>query len=259
MNGGKSVYGIKVIMQKRNITSFLLASLMLLVTQLAAQRVLLSESVDTVNEVPMFGPNRSVFVYPLVKIGVFTPPYEKGGVVNFWSSTVSGELRTKAKICRWNALVLDVGYRCDRFILSQDDTSYLPTYSGKHKRERLSTHNITFSLCDRINFGRRGNIQGIYLDFGFYGDYVARAAHFYVEEFYDSNSAAAGHTKLKVKNTDLPFINRLNYGFTARFGWEWGSVFAMYRMTDLIMDPPLTEYTDMPNISAGVEMYFVSY
>lgn len=228
-------------------------------TQVAAQRTVLSEVVDTAQEIPTFGPNRSIYLFPLVKIGLFTPPYEKGGVVNYWSGTVSYEIRTKAKICSWNALVLDVGYRCDRFSISQDDTSYLPTYSGKHKRERLSTHNITFALCDRINFGRRGNIQGIYLDFGFYGDYVARAAHFYVEEFYDSNSPAAGHTKLKVKNTDLPFINRLNYGLTVRYGWEWGSIFAMYRMTDLVNDPPLTDYPDMPRISAGMEMYFVAY
>ena len=246
-------------MQKRNF-SFLLALLLLFPLWAGAQNVLLRETPDTLPEVPMFGPNRSVYVYPLVKIGLFTPPYEKGGITNFWSSTVSGEVRTKAKICKWNALVLDIGYRCDRFIISQKDTSYLPTYSGKHKRERLSTHNVTFSLCDRINFGRRGNIQGIYLDFGFYGDYVVRAAHFFVEEYYDSNSPVAGHVKLKVRNTDLPFINRLNFGLTARYGWEWGSVFAMYRISDLIIDqPPLTEYPDMPFISVGVEMYWVVY
>ena len=225
---------------------------------LVAQRVLLHEEPDTTGEIPMFGKNRSVYVHHLMKIGVFAPLYETGAETNFWSTSVSSELRCKAKICSWNALVLDFGYRCDRFVINQKQTKLLPGFSGNHKRERLSLHNISFALCDRINFGRRGNILGIYMDFGFYGDYAFRAAHLYVDEFYDSNSPAAVHTRTRVKNTQLQYVNRLNYGLTARFGWEWASVFAMYRMTELITDnPPLTEYPDMPKLVIGIEMYAI--
>lgn len=240
--------------------NILLVLCVVLSVQLSAQRVLLEERVDTTHEIPKFGPNRMWFTYPLVKIGVFTPPYEKGGVTNFWSTSLSYEIRTKLKLLKWNALVFDLGYRCDRFIINQDDTSYLPTYSGRHKRERLSTQNVTLTVCDRINFGRRGNIQGIYLDFGVYSDYVVRSAHVAVDEYYDSNSSVATHGKVRVKTTHLQFINRLNYGLTARFGWEWGSAFAMYRVSDLIIDDlPDSNYPDMPFITVGIEMYFVSY
>lgn len=242
------------------IFNFLLGCLVLAGLNLSAQRVLLAETVDTTGEIPRFGPNRAFYLYPLIKFGVFTPPYENGGVVDLWSSTLSYEIRSKVKLCSWNAVVFDLGYRCDRFSINQDDTSYLPTYTGRHKRERLSTHNFTMTFCDRINFGRRGNIQGIYLDFGIYGDLVVRAAHLAVDEYYDSNSPSAGHVKIKVKNTRLPFINDLNYGLTARFGWEWGSAFVMYRLSELIRDnPPLTAYPDMPFLSAGMEFYFVAY
>jgi hypothetical protein len=225
-----------------------------------AQRILLDENVDTVRAIPRIGPNRLFYAYPVIKAGLIAPPYEKGAKTNFWSSSVSYEIRNKLKLWSWNALVFDFGYRCDRFLLNQDDTSQLPTYSGRHKRERISTHNLSLSLCDRINFGRRGNIQGIYVDFGVYGDYVMRAAHFYVDEHYDSNSPVAGHTKIKVKNTQLQFINRWNYGATARFGWEWGSAFVMYRLSDLVKDNvPSVNYPELPRLSVGMEMYFVAY
>jgi hypothetical protein len=169
---------------------------------------------------------------------------------------LSAELRTKAKICSWNALVLDFGYRCDRYGIGKNDASGIPGFGNAHKRERLSLHNMSFALCDRINFGRRGNILGIYTDFGFYGDLLFRGAHLMVDEYYDSNSEFAERTIERTKQTHLPFLSRFNYGFTARFGWEWGSIFAMYRINELVVDrPPITVYSDFPRLTAGVEMY----
>ena len=242
----------------RKLIFSLLFALCVLPGSLLAQRVLVHEEPDTSGEIPLYGKNRSLYVHPLMKLGVFAPVYEKGLRLNFWSTSVSAEARMKAKICRWNALVLDFGYRCDRFILDQKDSSYLPWFTGNHKRERLSTHNLSFALCDRINFGKRGDILGIYLDFGFYGDFLMRGAHLVVDEYYDSNSPVASHVKSKTKLTQLNYLNRLNYGFTARFGWEWGSFYAMYRMTDLIMDESVfVQYPDMPRVVAGVELYFL--
>lgn len=241
---------------QRLIFKIILACCVLYTGGLSAQKVLVHENPDTTGKIPVFGRNRLLYAHPLVKIGVFAPIYEKGGRTNLLSTSVSGELRGKFKICKWNALTLDVGYRCDRWLINQDDTSYLPTYTGsRHKRERLSTQNITFAFCDRINFDRRGNILGLYVDLGVYGDYAFRAAHVYSDEYYDSNSPVATHVKTRVKLTHLQYINRFNYGLTARIGWEWASVFAMYRVTDLIIDQPQTDYPDMPRLVIGIEMY----
>lgn len=234
----------------------LLALCLAMSGSLTAQRVLVHEEPDTTGEIPMIGKNRSIYAHQLIKIGLFAPVYESGAKLNFWSTSLSYEVRTKAKICSWNALILDFGYRCDRFIIDQEQTKLLPGFFGNHKRERISNHNVSFALCDRFNFGRRGNILGIYLDAGFYGDYVFRATHLYVDEFYNSNSPVATHTRTRVKDTQLQYMNRMNYGLTARLGWEWGSVYAMYRMTDMIKDnPPLTVYPDLPKLVIGIEMY----
>lgn len=225
---------------------------------LMAQRVLVNEEPDTSSDIPMYGKNRSVYTHVLVKLGGFVPLEDDGLFLQPWNSSVSVEFRTKAKICRWNALVLDIGYRCDRFVIEEDTAQVIPFLGLDHKRERISCHNVTFSLCDRINFGRRGNILGIYLDYGFYGDYIFRSSHLTVDEYYDSNSISGRHVKMKARSTRLAYINQLNYGLTARFGWEWGSVFGMYRMTDLILDPsPFDPWPDMPKLVVGVEMYFV--
>lgn len=241
-------------MQKRIYSTVVL--LMMFCAIVSAQNVLLQEEPDTTGEVPLFGRNRAVYAHPLIKLGAVIPVYEDGGEIGLLSTTGSAELRTKAKICSWKSLILDFGYRCDRYSIGKDDALGIPGFGGVHKRERLSLHNISFSLCDRINFGRRGNILGIYTDVGFYGDLLFRGAHLMVNEYYDSNSETAERTIQRVKQTHLPFLSRFNYGFTARFGWEWGSFFAMYRINDLVVDrPPLTIYSDFPRFMAGVEMY----
>lgn len=239
------------------ICKILIVSGVVLCSQLPAQRVVVEEIPDTTGIIPSYGKNRSIYVHELIKIGVFAPPYDDGLQLNFWNSSVSAEVRTKAKICSWNALVLDIGYRCDRFSIAKNATQVIPYFGQSIKRERVSMHNISFALCDRINFGRRGNILGIYLDYGFYGDYLFRASHLQVQEYYDSNSSGAQHVLIRSKETRLSYINQLNYGLTARFGWEWGSFYGMYRMTDLILDPdPLTHWPDFPKLVVGVEMYF---
>lgn len=245
---------------QKSICKILLVFCLVFSAQLSAQRMIVQESPDTSGEIPSFGPNRAIFYYPLIKIGAFVPIYDQGIYLNPWCSSMSYELRTKAKICKWNALVLDIGYRCDRFSIKENVDHTIPFFGGNSKRSRLSSHNVTFALCDRINFGRRANIQGIYLDFGFFGDYVFRSSHLTVYEYYDSNSIAGDHVKSKVRATKLPYINKLNYGLTARFGWEWGSFYGMYRMTDLIMDPDIfTPWPDVPKLVVGLEWYFVSY
>jgi hypothetical protein len=243
---------------QRSIFKILVVFCTLCSADVLAQRTVVQESPDTSGEIPLYGKNRAMYVHQLVKIGMFAPVYDEGMFLNPWATSLSYELRTKAKICSWNALVLDVGYRCDRFPIKEDTAHMIPFYGSNHKRARVSCHNITFSLCDRINFGRRGNILGIYLDLGFYGDYLFRSSHLVVDEHYDSNAQGAQHYVNKLRMTRLSYINQLNYGLTARFGWEWGSVYGMYRMTDLILDPDaLTSWPDMPKLVVGVEMYFV--
>lgn len=243
---------------QRSIFKIAFVFCIVLSAHLQAQRILVQESPDTSGEIPMYGPNRSIYVHQLVKIGAFVPVYDSGIYLQPWNSSLSYELRTKAKICSWNALVLDFGYRCDRFIIKEDTAQVIPFLGLDHKRERITTHNVSFSLCDRINFGKRGNILGIYLDYGFYGDYVFRSSHMTVDEYYDSNSISGRHVKVKARSTRLAYINQLNYGLTARFGWEWGSFYSMYRMTDLILDPDaLTPWPDMPRLVVGVEMFIV--
>jgi hypothetical protein len=245
---------------QKSICKLLIVLCMLHCGDAMAQRVLVHEEPDTSGEIPSFGPNRAIFYYPLIKIGTFVPVYDVGMYLNPWCTAMSYELRTKAKICKWNALVLDIGYRCDRFSIKEDPDHIIPYYGGNSKRSRVSCHNVTFALCDRINFGRRANIQGIYLDFGFYGDFIFRSSHLTVYEYYDSNSQNGTHVRSKTRVTKLQYINQLNYGLTARFGWEWGSFYGCYRMTDLILDPdPFTPWPDMPKLTVGLEWYFVSY
>lgn len=243
---------------RRSVFKILLVLCIVLPAAVSAQRRLVEEMPDTSGEIPLYGKNRAIYLHQVVKLGAFMPVYDEGMFLNPFCTAMSYEFRTKAKICSWNALVLDIGYRCDRFSIDPDTSHIIPFYKANHKRARVSCHNLTFSLCDRINFGRRGNILGIYLDYGFYGDYVFRSSHLIVDEYYDSNAIGPRHVVNKSRMTKLAYINQLNYGLTARFGWEWGSFYGMYRMTDLILDPDaFTSWPDMPKLAVGIEFYLI--
>jgi hypothetical protein len=195
--------------------------------------VLVDHEVDTSGKIPKFGPNRLFFVTFYSHLGALPGPQVYGAQTNWWSYSLAYGVRMKLKFFSWNSLVWDIGYRCDRFSIRQKVPKLYPLTTDNHVRERISLHNFSFTLCDRINFGKRGNVLGNWLDFGVYGDYIFRSANVFLDQHYDSNGTQGHNFRVRTSIIGLPYVEKMNYGITVRAGGEITSVFIQYRVNKL--------------------------
>ncbi len=213
-------------------------------------RVLISRDVDTSGKIPTFGPNRLFFLTLYNQLGLMPGPQVFGAQTNWWSTSYAYGIRGKLRLFYWNALVMDVCYRYDRYSIRQNTPKLAPLITANHVRERISLHNFSVTLCDRINFRRRGDVLGDWIDIGVYADNIFRSTNVFVDQHYDSNGASGFHYKVKTKIVRLPYIEKVNYGLTLRIGSEFYSLFMQYRMNDLFnYDSPNNR--DLPKVIVG--------
>jgi hypothetical protein len=230
----------------------LLTALLLLVLAAPAQSI--NESVDTTQAIPKFGANRRFHRDAYLGLGVITGPQQAGAYTNWWSSSLAFGLRGKLKLWSWESLVLDLGYRYDRFSLNQKKVKRLPVDQLAHQRERISVHNLSTTFCNRISLGKHGDVLGRFLDVGIYGDLVFRTTNVYLDQYYDSNSEMANRFRIKSRLSRLPYIQPANYGLVVRLGSNNSSFFGMWRMNDLVKDSADRNYPDLPRLVVGIQI-----
>jgi hypothetical protein len=220
-----------------------------------AQRVVFARDVDTSGEVGKFGPNRLFFVHGLVQAGFIVGPQETGMRTTWSSGWFNYGMRMKLKLWSWESVTMDLGYRYDRFNIRQKSAKSLPLEPAKHQKQHLSVNNVSISFCNRINFRRRGNVLGNWMEFGVYGDWAFRTSNRYVDRYYDSNSSSGYEHVLHTAIVKLPYIEEWNYGFTFRAGGNVLGFCLNYRVNELIIDAPDQDYPDLPKLSVGIELY----
>lgn len=215
-----------------------------------AQEVLLSENVkgDTVRS--NFGPNKTHYLIMYTGIGFFVSPSNKGSDVNPYSSSdYRIGARYKLKLCSWEAIGFDVYYNTNNFNLKQNDQKTIPNKT-LHDKEKVVTNNVAVDLFNRINFGKRGNVLGKYLDLGFYFSYYFASKHVYKDTFTSANSAFA--TRNKVVNRGMKYFSDYNYGPIMRIGNNRYTLYAQYRMTPYFIQG--FNFADMPIVVAGIQV-----
>ncbi len=209
--------------------------------------------VDTTQRIPRLGPNR-LFHYDLcIGTGLITGPEQNGAATNWWSSSVSFAARGKLKLWSWESLVLDLGYRYDRYSINQKKVKRLPIDPLAHQRERISVSNFSVAFCNRISLGRHGNVQGRFIDAGVYADWAFRATNVYLDQFFDSNSPA-GRARIKTKLSRLNYIEPVNYGLMFRVGSDNAAFFGQWRLNELIIDSEDRNYPDLPQLIVGFQV-----
>ena len=219
-------------------------------------RTLVRYDVDTSGEIPKFGPNRLFYLHGLSRIGEMAGPQNYGLQTNWWSYSILYGFRMKLKLWSWESVVMDLGYHYDRYSLRMDTPRLSPLENSNHQREKIVIHNFSGAICDRINFGRRGNVMGLYPDLGVYGDYGFYNSNVYVNQYYVSNSPSGYHYKVKTKINRLPYLEKFNYGLTARIGGDYGGIFVLWRWNDLIKQSYTNIERDLPKLTVGIEVYW---
>jgi hypothetical protein len=195
-----------------------------------------------------YGPNKKHYIYPYIKAGQVLGTSADSLPTKYWGSGNLGfGFRYKNKLTSWWSHGLDLNYNYQSFSIAQKDEKMLID-NNQYEKERLNLHQIAGSYYWRFQIGRAGNYLGKYLDIGGYGAWNMGKNHVIKS---DNNIPGASKQKTKLKNVN--YLEDIEYGVLARFGFPRVAFFGQYRLSTLLKNVP--EDSEMlPNISVGLEI-----
>ncbi len=225
--------------------------------QVFSQKVVISKDVDKQYE-GNHGPNMRHYGYFYSGLGVVADyDEEAGSAIKFWGS---GEYtvgyRYKLKLLSFYALGLDASFSHTRYNYEKDDINVFDpanplTYAQNEKRHLLVNNALGLEIYQRINFGRRGNTLGNYLDVGIMGNWNHTVKEVIVKE-YDDNAYYAGKSRLVNRKLDFP--EPFSYAVSARIGHNKFDIYGRYRLSDYFKDG--YDIPELPRLTLGLEMGF---
>ncbi len=212
-----------------------------------SQNIVMHQTVDD-TIIPKHGPNLRNYSHFYVGYGFIAgKPDAIGSDINYGNSGnfVFG-FRYKFKICKFWAIGYDIDLNTYSYNLKQDSTKITPN-KILHKKESLNTTNLGMGLYTRFNFGRRGNQIGKFIDLGAYGDFMVAAKNYTKDELNNGNIVKTTISKLK-------YFEPLNYGATARIGFNRYVLYGNYRISDMFESSYI--YPELPRITIGLQIGF---
>lgn len=207
-----------------------------------AQKVLLSQDVLQDTVVPKKGPNRKSFSHLYVGYGLIFGD--------------EGNLKTKQP----GTSDFRIGYRLKRKVSESfsfgGEVSYIKN-SFRPKNNPAGIEKVKFivnraeaGLYLRLNYGKRGDKIGNFIDIGGSGGWIFKSALIQTDKkpvstFINANT-------LQTKYTGLSFIEDLSYSGLIRIGFGRYVFYGEYRISDVIA--PAYSRDDLPRITAGIQI-----
>jgi hypothetical protein len=229
-----------------NKTTTIFASLLILSMGVFAQEEILemNPAVDTIE--PVQGPNRKHFVHPFMSFGLCIDAGETGAQVKQPRvDQFSLGFRYKRRVAEHFAWGWDLAYNVNDYSLKQNLIKTTPD-SFLYDRQRMIFYNAQVGLYVRINYGKRGNTLGNYIDLAGYGDAVFAHTLFTKKRLNDKYNSVE-----RTRLSGLGYFQRLNYGAQVRFGFKKIIFYGQYRLSDMFYKPE--NFAELPRIIAGIQ------
>lgn len=216
---------------------------------LNAQEVLIRQfpGLDTLPK--NYGPNRDSYFAGLIGYGHFFGPSDSSAAdLNVPRSIyISYGYRTKFKLSEGFNLGSDFLFEYRNYNIKQSSTKEVfgPT---THRKERLLQGSVAWSLFARINFSKRGNHLGKYLDF-FGAIHYTPINRYLVFDRLDDSTGAKMHKQVY---TRLQFTQKLYTQVGIRYGISFFQLQVFYRPTNLFKRKNDFPFPELPRFGAGI-------
>ncbi len=207
------------------------------------QEVIIEESNLNDTIIKKVGPNYKHYTHPFMSFGLNALPGETGAEVKPGLDYFDFGVRYKFRIAEPLAVGFDLAYSSTTFRLKQAGSKNTPD-TALYDAQRLEFHSARLGAYFRINYGRRGNSLGKYIDLGAYGEYVFAHTLFTKITLADGSVARINRSKLN-------YYQPINYGLQARIGFNKIVLFANYRLSKVFFAP--YNFTELPPLIAGVQ------
>ncbi len=206
-----------------------------------AQKVLLSQDVALDTIVPKKGPNRNNFSHLYVGYGVLFGN-EPGGLKTKLPGTSDfrAGFRYKRRLSQTFALGFDLAYVKNSFKLKDTNVD----------KEKYIVNKAEGGFYLRMNYGKRGDRVGNFIDLGGSAGYVFRSAHVLTDRQPVTTTFRA--KSLQVKYTGLSFFEDVSYSALMRVGFGRYIFYGEYRLSDVISKSHSSR--DLPYITAGFQI-----
>lgn len=224
----------------------LLITIITLCLPLTAQTVVMKQNVLADSVKSHFGPNQRNYINGFIAFGFILGPSENQGSAIRYGCSNHFEigLRYKLKLCNHYALGTDLSYNSHTYSIKQATEKTFPD-KVLHDKESYTDHAVELSIFQRINYGRRGNYTGNFIDMGAWGSYTFAAVNFTKDKLESGNV-------IKTKISHLNYPEELGYGFLLRFGFNRYVIYGKYRMSN-IFEKSCT-YAELPRYVAGIQI-----
>jgi hypothetical protein len=207
-----------------------------------------------VTEVPHYRKSREFVTEFFMYTGVNGFQVNRTYAVNPYSFNSGMELRLKTKLAAKTELTGAFGLGISSISINQRNNKPAPLTSAEHSRERITHGGLRASLGMRYHLPDRkkenGDVIKMEVDAEARGEADFYTANIFTDHFTDAGNAAGKNFRVKTRITDLPYMNKLNCGVTARLTRNNCSVFANYRISSLIRNP--FGEADLPKLTIGV-------
>ncbi|MCX6258602.1 MAG: hypothetical protein NTW49_12005 [Bacteroidia bacterium] len=220
---------------------------------LSAQNVVLEQkpSKDTIEA--KWGQNMKNFIHFYIRWDFMVGKNDVGANYKPGSSNFDFGMRYKLKLCKYDAIGMDFNFlSTSNYKLKQDNLSVMINQgdTGNFKKESLTFTSLGLEFFNRINYGRRGNAIGKFIDIGAFGNFS-----YYISHYIKDNGNSPTYGFYEMYERELKYTNRLNYGVSARLGFGRWVIDAHYRLSDLFKNGGgLTDLPELPKLQVGLEV-----
>lgn len=217
----------------------------------SSQEIVFQYNVDTSFTQKQYGQNLKHYFHAYIGGGSIVGEHYSDTIqINYGKSYLASfGLRYKYKISSFYSIGYSSELKYSAYNIKQNQSKSFIDKIG-HLNEKIRLFTFCIEFYNRINFGKRGNIIGKYIDLGIYADVSFASAHIITDEKTGINSGKKSDIEIKTKS--LKYINPSNYGFIARLGYNKISFFTIYRVSQLFT--PSSGFSDLPKITAGMQL-----
>ena len=161
-------------------------------------------------------------------------------------------IRYKRKISNYYAIGYDASLSVTNFNIRQNSNkNFLDTL--QYTKEKYHYTSLSLELYNRVNFGKRGNAIGKYIDAGIYGEWVFSNYHYTKTPYPENTTTNHGkyiETKTRKNNFTEPFI----YGIKLRLGVNRWTIFTNYRLSNMFVSSH--KVAELPRLFTGIQIGF---
>ena len=234
-----------------------LFSLILILTSLNAQRVLIEEDVASYDEAnTKYGQNYRHYLHFYTDLAFFTPnPLEDQLEIKYGlSNSFTFGYRYKLKLTNWLAVGADIKHNSLIYNFKNTFKPFDEEINIEHDKDKLKLNSFGTEVYLRLNFGKRGNMIGKFIDFAGYINAIYSTKHIYYNTYASGNMFKA--EEQKTINSKLQYIQPYFYGAKVRLGINKFVLSFDYQLSEIFTQEFVQETNNynLPKFSIGLQI-----